>query len=109
MSVRRSKDNPDPPPRSEKLLTSQDLFGDMVDAPLEPGEAPASEERKTPIRVQISESVAGTPRATRPEASTPIREVAPEEVEALLGVFDAPRSPTGHPGAEEPRHSSASV
>src|SRR5688500_8239422 len=92
MTVRRSKDNPDSPPRPEKLLTSQDLFGDMVDAPFESAEAPAGEERTAPIRVQISEPLAGMPRAVRSEPNTPMREVAPEEVEALLGVFEAPRA-----------------
>ena len=102
MTVRRPKDNPDPPPRSDKLLTSEDLFGDMVDSPLEKPDAPASEERKTPIRVQISEPVPGSPRAVKSEGGTPIREVPAEEVAALLEVFDGPPAPARAPEPPPP-------
>jgi serine/threonine protein kinase len=147
MTVRRSKDNSDDPPKppaAEKLLTSEDLFGDMVDAPLtlpadDKLELPGTE-RREPIKVQINEHGAGkptpVPRATPvprppatpapappappapartpapvPSALTPppfapavstkaapgpgtpadIRAAAPEEVNALLEMFDAPR------------------
>ena len=60
MTARRSKDNPDDPAsrKSDKLLTSQDLFGDIVDAPIESTE-PLIPERKDPIRVQITEPMPG--------------------------------------------------
>jgi len=100
MTARRSKDNPDDPAsrKSDKLLTSQDLFGDIVDAPIESTE-PLIPERKDPIRVQITEPMPGqAPRTVRPgEKPSEMREVAPEEVMALLEMFDAPSPPTPVP------------
>jgi len=100
MTVRRSKDNSDDPPKppaAEKLLTSEDLFGDMVDAPLtlpsdDKLELPGTE-RREPIKVQINEHGAGkptpvpratpvprppaTPLPTPPAPPAPVRTPAP--------------------------------
>ena len=58
--------NAEDPSASNKLLTSEDLFGDMVDGPPEPVARPAAAApatRKGPIKVQVSEP--GVPRRTR--------------------------------------------
>jgi len=106
MTARRSKDNPDDPAsrKSDKLLTSQDLFGDIVDAPIESTEPHVPAERKDPIRVQITEPVPGQPpRTVRPgEKPSEMREVAPEEVMALLEMFDAPAPAPPVPTKPEP-------
>src|SRR4029079_15877098 len=95
MTARRSKDNSGQPPSkpgpSEKLLTSQDIFGDMIDAPIETGDTPTPAPRASPIRAQISEPVAGQPaRVARVDTPNEMREVAPEEMAALLEMFDGP-------------------
>src|SRR5688572_32190170 len=100
MTASRSKDNPDKPRASDKLLTSQDLFGDIVDAPLEAPPEPAGPvDRKPPIRVQISEPVPGQPPRTvrPPDGPSEMREAAAAEVAALLDLFDGP--PAAAPAA----------
>jgi serine/threonine protein kinase len=51
----------DPPgdgtPDAEGLLSSRDIFGDLVDAPLPPSEGPAARPRTGPIRIQVSDPV----------------------------------------------------
>ena len=42
-----------PPPESDALLTSDDLFGEFVDGPLPPAQGGGSK-RTDPIRVQVS-------------------------------------------------------
>jgi serine/threonine protein kinase len=82
---------PGPGPDAKKdLLTSEDLFGSLVDSPLPPGEAGRAS-RKDPIRVQVSDPVTPGPFATlqedTPAASgavlgdAPIRSHADEEVD----------------------------
>src|SRR5688500_13230127 len=99
MSSGKGKDNPAataPPRETDGLLTSDDLFGDLVDAPEEakpqPRRAPQfppSASRPCPIKVKVSEpkpqdqgrSPAGAPRAA---------EALPEDVAALLDAFSEP-------------------
>jgi len=80
------------PSASNKLLTSEDLFGDMVDGPPEPAARPAAvapANRKGPIKVQVSEP--GAPRKDAPLASPPTPgEKLPEDVAALLDAFSEP-------------------
>jgi serine/threonine protein kinase len=107
MTGRRPNDNAnDAPSRkgaSDKLLTSQDLFGDIVDAPIENTEPVIPTERKDPIRVQITEPVPGQPRAVRAgEKPSEMSEVAPEEVAALLEMFDAPPPAKAEPKPPPP-------
>ncbi len=51
----------DPPgsdePEGESLLSSRDIFGDLVDAPLPRTETTTSRPRTSPIRVQVSDPV----------------------------------------------------
>src|SRR5258705_1922576 len=84
--------NAEDPSASNKLLTSEDLFGDMVDGPPEPVARPAAvapANRKGPIKVQVSEP--GVPRKDAPLASpsTP-GEKLPDDVAALLDAFSEP-------------------
>ena len=80
------------PSAPNKLLTSEDLFGDMVDAPPDPAARPpasAPANRKGPIKVQVSEP--GAPRKDAPLASPPTPgEKLPEDVAALLDAFSEP-------------------
>jgi serine/threonine protein kinase len=97
MTTRRNDKRADAPPKDEDqsaapdLLTSDDLFGDIVDekaAPRPgPGAAPAA--RKGPIKVQVSEP--GAARKSSPLAS-PARagEKLPDDVAALLDAFSEP-------------------
>ena len=97
MTTRRNDKRADAPPKDEdqsatpELLTSDDLFGDMVDekaAPRPPaGAAPVA--RKGPIKVQVSEP--GAARKNSPLAS-PSRagEKLPDDVAALLDAFSEP-------------------
>src|SRR6185503_20170290 len=82
----------DPSASPNKLLTSEDLFGDMVDGPPEPLTRPATAapaNRKGPIKVQVSEP--GAPRKDAPLASPPTPgEKLPEDVAALLDAFSEP-------------------
>jgi len=75
------------------LVTSKDLFGDLVDAP--PAPAPARAEprgpapnRKGPIKVQVSEP--GAARNRSPLASPARGEKLPDDVAALLDAFSEP-------------------
>ena len=77
MTTRRP-DKTAAPPKDEdesaasKLLTSEDLFGDMVDGPPAPSARPAAAppaSRKGPIKVQVSEP--GAPRKDSPLSSPP--------------------------------------
>jgi serine/threonine protein kinase len=79
----------------ESLLTSQDLFGDLIDAPLESeGQKTGPAARSAPIRVQVSESgEAGPPKPKGPD-------VRPEDMAALLDAF-ADSSPAAEAQAPE--------
>ena len=99
MSSDKSKDNPAataPPRETEGLLTSDDLFGDLVDAPEEskpqPRRAspfPPAAARKGPIKVKVSEPKPQDEpslRAGAPSAAEPL----PADVAALLDAFSEP-------------------
>ncbi|HSF01387.1 MAG TPA: hypothetical protein VLA62_00160, partial [Solirubrobacterales bacterium] len=63
---RKEKTGPPPPPESrpedEGLVTSDDLFGDLVDGPLPPGQSGGGV-RSEPIRVQVNDPVSPAPFA----------------------------------------------
>src|SRR6185503_16123563 len=97
MTTRRQDKTAAPPKEKDSsaapdLLTSEDLFGDMVDAPPEPVTRPAAAapaSRKGPIKVQVSEP--GAPRKDSPLSSPPAPgEKLPEDVAALLDAFSEP-------------------
>ena len=80
-------------PDSEPLLTSNDLFGDLVDAPLPPrSEGPG---REAPIRIQLSDKSQArqVSRAVGPEAAA--------EIEDLLARLDGATPP--EPSAPDAR------
>jgi serine/threonine protein kinase len=90
MSSGRRDDFPDPPPggppepgNDEGLLTSEDLFGDLVDAVPEPEPPRPAVARSAPVRVRVSEP--SVPR--RPERAPMPKEVGPEDMAALLDAF----------------------
>ena len=96
MTTRR-QDKTAAPPKDEEasaapdLLTSQDLFGDMVDSPSEASARPAAPpaNRKGPIKVQVSEP--GAAKKNSPLSSPPAPgEKLPEDVAALLDAFSEP-------------------
>ncbi len=88
VSTGSSKDVPAPHPEnlsadsSEGLLTSEDLFGDLVDAPI-PADAHASPTptRATPIRVQVNEAGEVAPPKPKPA------QVLPQDLPGLLDAF----------------------
>ncbi|HXB55137.1 MAG TPA: serine/threonine-protein kinase [Vicinamibacteria bacterium] len=94
MKATRSKDSQKPAASSPRgsapdrpgqdLLTSQDLFGDMVDAaaPEKGGPSPTHRE---PIKVKISE-----PAAPPKGQAGPKGEILPEDVSALITAFSDP-------------------
>jgi serine/threonine protein kinase len=83
---------PDRP--GQDLLTSQDLFGDIVDAaaPEKGGPPPAHRE---PIKVKISEPA--SPRAVPKGQTGPKGEILPEDVSALITAFSDPEEVGGTP------------
>src|SRR6185503_2988316 len=106
MSSGKGKDNPAaaaPSNEADGLLTSDDIFGEMLDVTDEPrrpqvpraapapapAPAPAEAARKVPIKVKVSEPkrpekgplMSDTPRA---------KEALPEDVAALLDAFSEP-------------------
>ncbi len=93
MTIRR-KDKPDPPAPAKEggsdegpLHTSKDLFGDLVDAPPEPGPERPAATRPAPIKVQVSEQ-AGGHRSPLSSGGPP--DVLPDDVAALLDAFSEP-------------------
>jgi serine/threonine protein kinase len=105
------RDSSGSPDRTSSLLTSKDIFGDILDAlpvegpPPPPSLAPA---RRGPIKVQVSEALAkGTASAPAPEPS-PTADVLPDDVAALLDAFSGPAeeaeraAATAPPGPEPP-------
>jgi serine/threonine protein kinase len=101
MTSGRYPDEADP----EGLYTSEDLFGDIVDAPLEePEPRRPAVARKSPIRVQVNEPV-------RPGEEEPVAAVEspvlPEDVAELLDAFADPaqaRAPAPSAAADPERH-----
>jgi serine/threonine protein kinase len=82
----------------DELLTSEDLFGDMLDSPPPPRTtpqppapptrvAPAPQPRAGPIKVKVSEP--GVPKKT-PSPLAGAAETMPEDVAALLDAFSEP-------------------
>jgi len=117
------------PKDDDKLLTSEDLFGDMLDekppaAPKAPAPTPPSARRSGPIKVQVSEPAeaakpapAKTPpgRITLPKAPLPKSplggppaEELPDDVAALLDAFSAPGEAAAA-GAPPPEPAPATV
>jgi serine/threonine protein kinase len=113
MSSGRHKD----PNDDDKLLTSEDLFGDMLDekpsgaaSPLAPPAPPTR--RSGPIKVQVSEpSTPDPPASARPAAAKsapaapsplmgPPTEELPDDVAALLDAFSAPGEAASEPPPE---------
>ena len=97
MTTRRPDKTAAPPKAQDEsaapdLLTSEDLFGDMVDGPPAPSARPAAAPpagRKGPIKVQVSEP--GAPRKASPLSSPAAPgEKLPEDVAALLDAFSEP-------------------
>jgi serine/threonine protein kinase len=80
----RAPTGPSASPAEGRLLTSEDLFGDLVDdvvpAPLSPGAT-----RAQPIKVQVSEPGAATKPSLPPP--TAAEQKLPEDVAALLDAF----------------------
>jgi serine/threonine protein kinase len=92
MSGEANDDRRRPP---DGLLTSEDLFGDLVDAPIPPRPVPEAALRPGPIRVQVSE-----PASPEDGGMEPGSRVVPlaREVAALLDAL-----PGGDAGADAPR------
>jgi len=102
MNSPKGKDNPAvsaPSKESESLLTSEDIFGDMLDgadkaAPAKPRPAAAAAPdagRKGPIKVKVSEPRAPERSPFEQGAGSPSSgEALPEDVAALLDAFSEP-------------------
>jgi hypothetical protein len=84
------------PGADDELLTSEDLFGSLVDSPLPPNEAGRAA-RKDPIRVQVSDPVTPGPFAALSEDAPgpsavpgdhPVGEAPEEETPARAGTDD---------------------
>ena len=100
MSSGKGKDNPAataPSSEADGLLTSDDIFGDMLDradkaSPVQPkraAEVPAEPARKGPIKVKVSEPRVrdkGPLSSETPHAG----EALPDDVAALLDAFSEP-------------------
>jgi serine/threonine protein kinase len=100
MSSGKGKDNPAataPSSETDGLLTSDDIFGDMLDPadkapppqPKRAAEVPAEPARKGPIKVRVSEPRVrdkGPLTSETPHAG----EALPEDVAALLDAFSGP-------------------
>ncbi len=104
MNPRERKDVK-PPPDAEAsaddgLVTSEDLFGDMVDAPPEARPRPRPTPPRTqPIRVQVSEPNAASAKQ-EPKAASPVAEMLPEDMAALLDAFSGPAEAAARAEAE---------
>ncbi len=85
-------DPPVPPGREadadDDLVTSEDLFGNLVDSPLPPREANRTV-RKDPIRVQVSDPVTPGPFAAVPEDQPGSPSAAPEDTPAPSDADEA--------------------
>jgi serine/threonine protein kinase len=87
----------------ERLLTSEDLFGDMVDEPIRAeGHPPSTPARTAPIRVQVNEAGETAPPKPKPA------QVLPEDMPALLDAFeDSSLEPARTEITAEPRAAQA--
>ena len=99
-----------PAPPENQLVTSEDLFGDLVDEPAPPRRPPppkpaavAAGPRKGPIRVQVSEP--GAKKGISPLATPGSEGPLPEDVAALLDAFGGAEEepPAPVPAAPAPR------
>jgi serine/threonine protein kinase len=96
---------PAEPVRDQDYVTSDELFGEMVDAPMpaEPTPTLAQPPRSGPIKVQVNDPRA-TPGAARLEGT--LRPADESEVNALLArlepLLDTPGPPASTPPAAEP-------
>src|SRR5262245_17069483 len=122
MSKRPSPDDPGAPATAtngspdDSKLTSDDIFGDVLEEV--GGERLGASERKPgggnrgPIKVQVSEPLipggrpAHRPASALPVARRPVKELRPEDVDALLDAFsgplgDVPPEPLPEPLPEE--------
>ena len=100
MSPGRSKPRrPEPGANEDRLVTSEELFGDLVDTPL-PASSKHARSRRDPVRIQVSDPVRPSPLAeSTPAEPTP----APaDDVEAALsGLGPVAEEPTSRPPAFE--------
>jgi len=91
------------PPRldDQDFVTSEDLFGEMVDGPLPPTQAPARATRAAPIKVKVTEP--GLPSEARPR-SVQGAELPADEMDALLDRISAitPTATKVPPGEDTP-------
>lgn len=79
------QDKPLTPP-DDKLLTSEDLFGDLVDEVGGRGTRPLAD-RRGPIKVKVAETTDKTPgQRPQPSPAQPL----PEDMAALLEAFSGP-------------------
>ena len=62
--------NPEPRPEDQGLLTSEDLFGELVDGPPLPAAGTPAPTRSAPIRVQVSDPVSPAPFAVPEPAAS---------------------------------------
>ena len=121
MSSNKGKDNPAvsaPSEESEGLLTSEDIFGDMLDAADKPAPAkprtaaaPAPDAGRTgPIRVKVSEPRApGRSPFTQGAGAPSATEALPEDVAALLDAFSGPAEAATHAEISTPKAARAEV
>lgn len=96
MSAGKRKDDP-PPSNDDGLLTSEDLFADLVDQPAAPAAASPEEPRRGPIKVQVSEPGA----VKKPEGKVPAEALA-DDFAALLDVFAPAEPAAAKPAAAKP-------
>ncbi len=95
---------PAAPPGEGDLLTSEDIFGDMLDdagRDRSTGALPAPRAtgaRKSPIRIRVGEP--GPARKTTPLSSPGDDGALPDDVAALLDAFSEPGAAGPKPGAE---------
>ena len=81
-----------PPAEADDKVTSEDLFGDIVDAPLPEARTPRSKPKTGPIKVRVTEPGA--------EVGQAAAAALPEEVAALLDAFSPVSEPVLEPEAK---------
>src|SRR5687767_9312496 len=86
---------PAPPPGDGDLLTSEDIFGDMLDdagrdRPASPPGPRAAGTRRAPIKVKVGGT--GPARKATPLSTPGEGGALPEDVAALLDVFAEPNA-----------------
>jgi serine/threonine protein kinase len=104
---------PAAPPGEGDLLTSEDIFGDMLDdggRDRPAGAPPASRAagaRKSPIKVKVGES--GQSRKTTPLSTPGEAGALPDDVAALLDAFSEPGAAAAKPVAARPKPGSETL